>query len=155
YTVTLTFSSVDAVKSARIANALAEEYLASQIDERMGSVDSAASFLKPRLVELRTKMDVADRAVSDFKIANNIVDLSSGNSGAGNTIVPQELQQPIQAVATARAPRTQLEPAQAEIARLASDPKQTLSGPAVAAAPVVENLRVQEATASAHLASLL
>ncbi|HXJ03143.1 MAG TPA: polysaccharide biosynthesis tyrosine autokinase [Micropepsaceae bacterium] len=153
YTVKVSFTSVDAVKASRIANRFAAEYMASQVDERVAASDRAAIWLNPHLVELSKKVEQADRAVEDFRQAHHIVDLP-GAQGDNNTLALQEVQNLAQGLSTARNTRAQLEAAQQEVAQLRDDPERALSAPAVAAAPVVENLRVQELTAAAQLASL-
>ena len=154
YSVDLSFTSVDAAKASRIANRFAAEYMALQVDERVAASDRAAIWLNPRLAELSKKVEQADRAVEEFREANHIVDLPSAQ-GEDNTLALQEIQNLAQGLNAARTTRAQLEAAQQEVAQLRTDPDRALSAPAVAAAPVVENLRVQEATAAAQLASLM
>ncbi len=152
YTVDIAFTSVDPEKASRITNAFVEEYMKSQIEERVAASDRAADWLGPRLDELSRKVVQTGRAVAEFRASNNIVDLPG--MGVGNTLAAQEIQNLSQGLATARATRAQVEAAQQEVEILLRDPSQALSAPAVAAAPIVENLRVQEATAAAQLASL-
>src|SRR5262249_27658571 len=144
YTVDIQFTSVDAGKASRIANAFVEEYMKSQIEERVAASDRAADWLGPRLEELSRKGEQTGRAVAEFRSANHIVDLPS--LAEGNTLAAQEIQNLAQNLATARATRAQAEAAQKEVQSLLKDNDQALSAPAVAAAPVLEQLRVQEAT---------
>ena len=153
YTVQVSFTSVDAAKASRIANRFAAEYMSSQVDERVAASDRAAIWLNPHLAELSKKVEQADRAVEEFRQSHHILDLP-GAQGAGNTLALQEIQNLAQGLSTARNTRAQLEAAQQEVAKLRDDPERALSAPAVAAAPVVENLRIQELTAAAQLASL-
>ena len=152
YTVDITFTSVDPEKASRVTNAFVEEYMKAQIEERVEASDRAADWLGPRLEELSRKMERTGRAAAEFRAANNIVDLPGMSEGT--TLATQEIQNLAQGLAQARTTRAQLEAAQQEVQNLLSDPSQALSAPAVAAAPIVENLRVQEATAAAQLASL-
>ncbi len=80
--------------------------------------------------------------------------LLAGSKDEDSTLALQQVQNIAVQLSTARTTTSQLEAAQREVAQLTRDPAQALSAPAVAAAPVVENLRVQEATAAAQLASL-
>jgi capsular exopolysaccharide synthesis family protein len=154
YTVDINFTSVEAAKAARLANSLVDEYLKSQIDQRVAIVERAASQINPRLAELSQKTAQADRAVEEFKAANHIIDLPSSQS-AGNTLALREIENLSEGLNTARTTRARLEAAQQEVQQLQADPEQSLSAPAVAAAPLVENLRVQEVTTAARLASLM
>lgn len=153
YTVKVNFTSVDAEKASRIANAFVEEYLKRQIDERIAANDRAADWINAHLAELKTHVEQADRAVQKFREANNIVDYPSAQAEA-NTLALQQIQNLAQELGAARATQAQLEAADEEVKKLATNPDYVLSAPAVASAPVVENLRIQEVTAAAHLAEL-
>jgi len=153
YSVKLDFTSIDAAKACRLANAFAEEYMARQVDEQIAEAERAARSMNPKLEQLSQEVARADRAVEAFKEANHIVDLP-GSLNQSNTLALQEIQNLSQELSTARSTRAQLEAAQAEVQRLTVDPDLTLSAPSVSAAPVVENVRVQEVTAAAQLASL-
>ncbi len=154
YSVKLDFTSVDPVKASRLANAFAGEYMARQVDQQIAEAERAARSMSPKLAQLSREVARADRAVEAFKEANHIVDMP-GSQNQNNTLALQEIQNLSQELSSARSTRAQLEAAQAEVKRLAADPGLALSVPSVAAAPVVENVRVQEVTAAAQLASLL
>jgi len=153
YSVTIAFTSIDAAKASHVTNAFAAQYMASQVDEHVAASDRAAIWLNPHLIELSKKVEQADRAVEEFRQNNHIIDLPSAQ-GEENTLALQEVQNLAQGLSTARTTRAQLEAAEQEVARLPNDPDRALSAPAVAAAPLVENLRTQEVAASAQLASL-
>jgi capsular exopolysaccharide synthesis family protein len=153
YTVKVDFTSIDAEKAGRIANAFVEQYLKSQIDDRIAAADHAAEWINAHLAELKTHVDSADRAVEAFREANNIIDYPSAQA-EGNTLALQQIQNIAHELASARATRAQLEAAHQEVEKLIANPDFVLSAPAVASAPVVENLRIQEVTAAARLAEL-
>ena len=67
------FRSLDPVKSARIVNAIADAYVTEQLDAKYQATRRASAWLEDRIKELRTQASIADRAVVDFKHANNIV----------------------------------------------------------------------------------
>ena len=75
--ISVTFSSEDAKKAADIANAIADNYIASSIDAKGKSTKFAGQLLQDRLADLKQQAASADRVLQDFKIANNI---SSGGS---------------------------------------------------------------------------
>ncbi|HKY19213.1 MAG TPA: Wzz/FepE/Etk N-terminal domain-containing protein [Rhizomicrobium sp.] len=153
YAVKLDVTSTDPKKASRLANLWANEYMQMQIDEKVAEADRAMISLKPRLQQLGKEVARADTAVEDYKDAKHILNLS-GSQDESNTLVLQEVQSLGLELASARTARTKLEAAQQEVRRLARDSSQTLSSPAVAAAPLVEGLRAQEAAAAAQLASL-
>ncbi|MGI8568644.1 MAG: polysaccharide biosynthesis tyrosine autokinase [Methylocella sp.] len=82
YVIEIGFRSLDPVKSARIANAIADAYVTEQLDAKYQATRRASAWLEERNKELRKQASVADRAVVDFKRANNIVTFE----GAGDTV---------------------------------------------------------------------
>ena len=153
YTVKLDVSSTDARKAARLANLWADEYMNAQIDEKIAEVDRALASLNPRIQKLSTNAERADNAVEAYKEKNHIVSLPGAQSDT-NTLALQEVQSLSLELASARTARAKLESAQQEVRKIQSDPSQALTAPAVAAVPLVEAAREQEATAAAQLASL-
>ncbi len=81
YVIEIGFRSLDPVKSARIVNAIADAYVTEQLDAKYQATRRASAWLEDRIKELRTQGAVADRAVVDFKRANNIVTVEA----AGDT----------------------------------------------------------------------
>jgi polysaccharide biosynthesis transport protein len=76
------FRSLDPVKSARIVNAVADAYVTEQLDAKYQATRRASAWLEDRIKELRMQASIADRAVVDFKRANNIVTVEA----AGDTV---------------------------------------------------------------------
>ena len=153
YTVKVSFTSTDAEKAARIANAFTQEYMKSQIDEKLSATDNAIGWINPHLASMKERVEAADRAVEEYRTAHGIINLPN-QQPEGNTIALQALQNLTQDLSNARATRSKLEASEQEVQRLIANPGQALSAPVVATAPMVEAVRVQEATAAAHLAEL-
>jgi len=74
YVMEIGFTSRDPVKAARIANAIADAYIVDQLEAKYQATRRASVWLQDRIKELRTQASAAQKAVVDFKIANNIVD---------------------------------------------------------------------------------
>jgi succinoglycan biosynthesis transport protein ExoP len=74
YVMDLSFTSVDAEKSARIANGIADAYITDQLEAKYQATRRASIWLQDRIKELRTQATAAQRAVVAFKEKNNIVD---------------------------------------------------------------------------------
>ncbi len=72
--IDIRFSSADPVKAARIANTIAEVYLADQLAEKKHAAGFASGALDTKLTELRTQVSDAERKVAQFKADNNIFD---------------------------------------------------------------------------------
>jgi succinoglycan biosynthesis transport protein ExoP len=74
YVMEIGFTSRDPVKAARIANAIADAYIVDQLEAKYQSTRRASVWLQDRIKELRSQASAAQKAVVDFKTANNIID---------------------------------------------------------------------------------
>ncbi|MVT53316.1 polysaccharide biosynthesis tyrosine autokinase [Bradyrhizobium yuanmingense] len=74
YVMEIGYTSRDPVKAARIANAIADTYIVDQLEAKYQATRRASVWLQDRIKELRTQASAAQKAVVDFKTANNIVD---------------------------------------------------------------------------------
>ena len=71
--ISVTFASQDANKAAEIANAVADAYITMSLEAKSKSTRMASQWLQDRLTELRAQAMEADRALQNYKIANNLV----------------------------------------------------------------------------------
>ncbi|MGY4472358.1 succinoglycan biosynthesis transport protein ExoP [Bradyrhizobium sp. LB9.1b] len=78
YVMEVGFISSDPAKAALIANAIADAYIVDQLEAKYQATRRASVWLQDRIKELRTQASAAQRAVVDFKAANNIVDTGKG-----------------------------------------------------------------------------
>lgn len=69
----ISYTSLDPVKAAKIANAFADAYIEDQLDAKFEATRRASDWLQQRLGELRQQATAAYKAVQDFKSANNII----------------------------------------------------------------------------------
>jgi len=83
YVVDVSVSSQDPAKAARLANAVAQGYLAEQTDVRSGAARQISQSLSARLNELKDRVREAEDRVETFKARNNIV-------GAGGQLVNEQ-----------------------------------------------------------------
>ncbi len=74
YVMEIGFTSRDPAKAAQIANAIADAYIVDQLEAKYQATRRASVWLQDRIKELRTQASTAQKAVVDFKQANNIVD---------------------------------------------------------------------------------
>ena len=74
YVLEIGFTSRDPAKAAQIANAIADAYIVDQLEAKYQSTRRASVWLQDRIKELRAQASAAQKAVVDFKTANNIVD---------------------------------------------------------------------------------
>ena len=71
--IDVSVTSRDADKAARLANAIADAYLADQAQARADAANQASSALTARLAELQARVKDAENAVEDYRAANNLV----------------------------------------------------------------------------------
>ena len=79
YVVDIAFTSEDPNKAARIANAVADVYIAANLAARNQSTKMAGKWLQDRLIELKAQATEADRALQNYKSSNNLVDTGRGS----------------------------------------------------------------------------
>jgi capsular exopolysaccharide synthesis family protein len=136
------------MKSATIANAFADAYLRSQLTAKFDATRQANSFLNTRLDTLRTQLQEADAAVSNYRVANNLL------SSEGTTLTEQEISAYNQQLAQARAQQAEDE------ARLRTAGAQLAAGSngddvgEALSSQVVQNLRAQRAVVSGRVAEM-
>jgi polysaccharide biosynthesis transport protein len=78
YVMEIGFRSIDPDRAAEIANAVADGFLLEKVEARYQTIRTATAWMQDRLNELRSQVSAADRAVIDYKAANNIVDTKGG-----------------------------------------------------------------------------
>lgn len=67
YTIYIDFDSPDPEFSATVANAFADQYLESQVDEKIGRTERANRWLIDRLHDLRQKANESEQAVQAYR----------------------------------------------------------------------------------------
>ncbi|MGF1455536.1 MAG: GumC family protein [Alphaproteobacteria bacterium] len=75
----INFVSEDPAKAARVANTLAEKYVNDQLEAKFEATRQATNWLSGRLEELGQQLVQAERAVEQYKIANNLTETSDGS----------------------------------------------------------------------------
>jgi Mrp family chromosome partitioning ATPase len=76
--ITVTFRARSSEKAARIANAVAETYVQSQLDTKFAATRDATDWLEGRVRDLSHQVQAADAAVERYKAEHN---LSEGSQG--------------------------------------------------------------------------
>ena len=134
--------------SALVANAVSQVYIDQQLGGNSDVTRRAGSWLQERIAELRDYAIAADRAVQEYKAANNIVEMG------GVTLSEQELTELAQIVATARG---RVAETAARVERLETTTPGSVIRGSVAEAlqnPVINRLRQQFLDASRREAEL-
>jgi exopolysaccharide transport family protein len=97
FLVDINASSVDPAKSAAIANAVAQAYFLEQVRSKYDSTKIAAGWLDNQINELKSRVIASDKAVQDFRAANNL------HVAQGVTINDQQISDLNSKLITARA----------------------------------------------------
>ena len=71
--IEVSFNWTEATRAAEIANAIANAYIADQLNAKLEANRTAAVWLQQRLRELGDQAETAERAVNAYKSQNNIV----------------------------------------------------------------------------------
>jgi len=72
--IEVSFTSKDAALSAGVANTLAELYIVAQLQSKFEGTRRATEWLKGRLRDLRTDVEVSERAVEDFRARSGLIE---------------------------------------------------------------------------------
>jgi polysaccharide biosynthesis transport protein len=75
------FASAEPKKAADIANAVADTYITTTFEAKFNSTKTMSQWLQDRLKELKEQAIQADRALQDYKIANNLMNTGKGQLG--------------------------------------------------------------------------
>lgn len=87
YILAIKFTSIDKTKAARIANEIANVYIVDQLEAKFEATRQANEWLANRLADLRTQVEISERAVEIYRSENGLQ--SSGKAGV--TINQQQL----------------------------------------------------------------
>lgn len=85
FLVNIGATSRDPIKAMRIANAIAEAYFQEQIRVKNESMRIAGDWLNSQIESMRSRVIASDRAVEEFRVANNLV------AAQGVTVNDQQL----------------------------------------------------------------
>ncbi|WP_409190096.1 polysaccharide biosynthesis tyrosine autokinase [Bradyrhizobium sp. RDM4] len=111
YVIEIAYQSTSRELAARIANAIAENYITDSLESKYQASRRAAVWLQDRLKELRAQASTAERSVVDYKAKNNIVD------AGGRLLTEQQLADINSGLTEARTKRAE---AEAKLQRITS-----------------------------------
>jgi succinoglycan biosynthesis transport protein ExoP len=132
FSIMVRYTAYDPKLAADIANAVGQQYLTNQLEERFDATKRANDWMNKRLKELQRNVQAAEMAVRQFRDANNLTE------ARGMTLSDQQLSELNSQLILAR---TQLAEAQAKVtstARGVGNTSEVLNN------PLIQNLRIQE-----------
>lgn len=139
FVIAITFTSVDPVKAARVANAVARLYVEAERDRKVEATREASGWLAERLEALRNEVIRAERAVEAYRVQAGLVD------AGGRSLQEQELLDLNRELSVARAALAEREAKLRLINDLRRRGEDLASIADVIDSPVIVNLRQQEA----------
>ena len=89
--VDISYTSHSPALSARVANSWAQQFMEGTMDRRFASTAEARKFLEGRLVDLRAKLEDAERATVAYSASKGIVTLTGDEHDAATSQTPQTL----------------------------------------------------------------
>jgi succinoglycan biosynthesis transport protein ExoP len=103
YVLDVGFISLNAARSAAIANAIADAYIVDQLEAKYQATKRASGWLQDRIKELRQQTSDADRAVLDYKEKNKIIAVGANSAGGARLLGEQQVEDLNTQLGTARA----------------------------------------------------
>jgi len=83
--ISISVTSIDPIKAARLANAIADAYVVDKLDARLDAAKRASAWLSDRLVDLRRQLRESEQEVNRFRAENHLP-----AAGANNVSLSQE-----------------------------------------------------------------
>ncbi len=148
--INIAFSSSDPILAAKVANTVAEEYLALQRDAKRASNADATRWLETQIDGLRAKVSAAEAKVESFRAASGLFMGGQNN----NQSLPQ------QKLSDLNAEMARLEAARASADAKAAQVRQALASgkdadlPEVLDSALIQRLREQQVSLRAQVAQL-
>ncbi len=148
FVILVTVESPDGTMSARIANAIAEAYLADQIDTKNEANRRATEWLEQRLAELRRNLQVAEEAVASYRRDKG---LAGSPEGSMSTQTLTELNG---RYVTARTKRIEKEARLVALSKASLNPGEIANIAEVAGNTTLAALRISDVELSRKMAEL-
>ncbi|HTN30878.1 MAG TPA: polysaccharide biosynthesis tyrosine autokinase [Pseudomonas sp.] len=135
--------------AANAANALAEGFIASQLDSNMTRSLSAADWMNKRLLELQENLRTAENRLQAYREAEGLVDLDGVS-----TISANELTLTGSKMIDARRERAEAQSQYRQVQALDGDLERLASVPAVLGHPLIQQFKADRARAQAKVDEL-
>jgi exopolysaccharide transport family protein len=136
YSISITYKDTDAQRAAQIANAFADQYLVDQLEIKYDVTRRINEWLSKRMSDLREKVQLTEKAVEDYKISHNLVDIGE------ETLTQKQLGAINEQLVTARADLSQAEARINSIKGL--NDEQLATSSVVLSSPVIQQIKQQE-----------
>jgi len=151
FVISIQFTAEDPAKAARIANAMAEEYLISQVEQKYAAAQRATEWLSQRIQQLRGKVLEAEAKIVEYRSRNNLVDARQTD---GNNPVALQFFQLNTQLALAQAERAEAEARLSQARSLMNSDNGIQAASLVLNSPLMADLRSQETELTRRISEL-
>jgi exopolysaccharide transport family protein len=149
--VDIGFMCKDPTLAARVADSIAEAYIACSLNTRLQATQEAMGWLNRRIVKEREKVEEAERQLQRYRENNKII---TGFSGEVETVTAQKLAELNSQVVEAESRRVEEETRYAQARRLLSQGKVLESLPEVIRNPLIQGIKKSEVDLYGKLSEL-
>jgi len=148
FVILVTVESTDGTMSARIANAIAEVYLADQVDNKNEANRRATEWLEERLAELRRNLQVSEESVATYRRDKGLAGSPEGS------VSSQTLTDLNAKYIAAKTRRIEKEGRLVALSKASLNPNEIANIPEVAGNATLNALRTQEMTLNGKIAEM-
>ena len=146
--IRIAFTSINPQTAAEVANALAETYIAAQLESKSAATRQANSWLQSRIFEVRAEVEATERAMEEYRGRSGLI------MGKDVTVATQQMTELATQLIGARVARQQAESRLRQVEALIESPGGAAAMLDVLNSELIQNLRVQEAQIRRELAQL-
>lgn len=144
--INISYESPDPRLAQRVVNAVAENFIASNLERRFEASSYARRFLEERIQQLRVRLEEAESELVAYASQERIISIpGAANEGRGRSLVSSSLEALNASYAAARAERVT-----AEQRWRAASAASGLALSEILASPTIQNLRSRRADLSAQ-----
>lgn len=135
----VTMTSENAELAASVVNTLADTYLRQQVEQKLEANQQASSWLNERVLALGDDVERSERAVEEFRQEQGLTQTSD------STLVEQQISEVNSQLIAARATTSEADARLRQARELMGSEEGIFSAPEVLTAPLIQNLRLEEA----------
>lgn len=148
--VKISILSQSPVMAQQAADAMANAYIESQLEAKVGLTKQASEWLTDRMGGLKLRLNESERKLQDFREKNNLVDVEGVS-----TLVATELNQITRKLVDARSTRLEIESNYDQLKGLKELTYETLTSlQVIIADPLIERLRENQSKSELKVAEL-
>ena len=148
----LSYRDANPSRAQKIATAMAQTFVALNLEDAQSSTGSAVEWLNGQLDKLKEGLDSSELALHEYKLQKNIL---STDLDAQSNILREEMQQLSSALTTIRIKREELAARHSELAKIRAEDPSELPATELLQSGVLANLREQYIEAQRQRDALL